>query len=308
MNKDWLKHLARLYMPVYQCESETMKVAYAGYSSIKKYYFIRRLLKNDNRPTFVGMKCYWQLPGLIKSNKLDILISEISMIVLDNFQKKNGYIIPEWITMKINIDRPLSEICHRSLSDFSDVMRKIRKYSLTYELLHNKESVDHFYNNFYLPYLIKRHGVEAMIESLDTLRNVSRTSFIIAIKENGLTVGAALVGKTTESLLLTRLGLLDGNDEYRRHGVIGAIYYFCIVEGQKMGCKYLDVGGTRPFLYDGLTKFKIGLGAEFITKLTKYNQYLWLVADENSAIAAEYIKNNPLICVNKDFSVISSEI
>ena len=308
MNTDWVKHLARLYLPVYRCESETMKVAYAGYSSIKKNYFIRRLLNSDKHPTFIGMKSYWQIPGLIKSYNLDILISEISLIVLDNFQKKNGYIIPEWVTMKINIDRPLSEICQRILSDFSDVTRKIRKYNLTYELLYDKESVDLFYNKFYLPYLIKRHGVEAMIESINTIRNVSRSAFILAIKENGITVGASLVGKTEESLLLTRLGLLDGNEEYRLHGVIGAIYYFCIIEGQKMGCRYLDVGGTRPFLYDGLTKFKTGLGAEFVTKLTKYHQYLWLTSDENSVIAGEYIKNHPLICVNEDFSVISSEI
>ena len=36
MNIEWLKHLARLYLPVYQYESDTMRIAYAGYSSIKK--------------------------------------------------------------------------------------------------------------------------------------------------------------------------------------------------------------------------------------------------------------------------------
>ncbi len=46
--------------------------------------------------------------------------------------------------------------------------------------------------------------------------------------------------------------------------MIGAIYYFGILEGQKTGCKYLNVGGTQPFLSDGLTRFKLGLGAEFI--------------------------------------------
>ena len=36
MEIDWLKHLARLYLPIYQYESETTKIAYAGYSSIKR--------------------------------------------------------------------------------------------------------------------------------------------------------------------------------------------------------------------------------------------------------------------------------
>ena len=46
--------------------------------------------------------------------------------------------------MKINIDRPIREICKRSVSDFSDVKRMIRKYNLTYEMLTEKESFNYF--------------------------------------------------------------------------------------------------------------------------------------------------------------------
>jgi hypothetical protein len=306
MEIDWLKHLARLYLPIYQYESETTKIAYAGYSSIKKNYFARLLLGGNNHHVFLGRRWYWQIPDLIKSNKLDMIITEISPIVLNHFQKCNGYIIPVWITMKIHIDRPMSEICHRSVSDFSDVIRKIRKYNMTYEILTDKESFNYFNNKFYLPYITKRHGKEAWIEDLNIIWALSPLPFLIVIREDGVIVGESVIRKSGESLYLMRLGLLDGNEEYLRHGVIGALYYFGILEGKNMGCRYLDVGGTRPFLTDGLTKFKIGLGAEFVSNLSPTKEYLWLGVNEHSIVAEEFMSKNPVMHINKDFSLARS--
>jgi hypothetical protein len=306
MEINWLKNLARLYLPIYQYESDKMKIAYAGYSSIKKNYYIRLLLDRNKNLTFLGRRWFWQIPDLIKSYNLDMVISEISPIIRNHFYKFNGYIVPEWVRMTINIDRPISEICKRSVSDFSDVMRRIRKYYMTYEMLTEKESFNYFNDKFYMPYITKRHGEEAWIEDLNIVWKSSPTPLLIAIKEDGVMVGAALIKKSDDSLQLLRLGLLDGKDEYRHHGVIGAIYYFSILEGQKMGCKYLDVGGTRPFLTDGLTKFKIGLGAEFGTHISPTAMILWLGFNENSIFAAEFIKNNPVMHINRDFRLVRS--
>lgn len=306
MKINWFKHLARLYLPIYQYESNTTKIAYAGYSSIKKNYYVRLMLDRDNHHTFLGRRLVWEIPKLLKSHNLDMIVSEISPITLNHFLNCNGYVVPEWITMRINIDRPMSEICHRRVSDFSDVLRLIRKYKLTYEILTEKESFEYFKNKFYLPYIAKRHGEEAWIEDLNIIWSSSPSPFLIAVKENGVIVGESLIKKDEESLFLLRLGLRDGIDEYRRHGVIGALYYFSILEAQKMGCRDLNVGGTRPFLTDGLTKYKIGLGAEIVSDHNIKKNYLWLGVNENSIVAKEFIRNNPFMHLNKDFGLSRS--
>ena len=117
---------------------------------------------------------------------------------------------------------------------------------------------------FYLPYISKRHGDEALIEDLKIFWDSTPAPAVMYIKENGVVVGGSLVRKSGDTLEGLRLGLLNGNEEYLRHGVVGAIYYYGVIEGQKMGCRYMDVGGSRPFLTDGLTKYKMGLGGEFI--------------------------------------------
>lgn len=306
MDTDWLKHLARLNLPVYQYESDKMRIAYAGYSSIKKNYYVRLMLDRDYQHTFLGRRWFWQIPKLIKSKKLDIVISEISPIVMSRFQNWDGYIIPEWVRMKININRPISEICRASVSDFADVKRMIRKYNLSYELLTGEDSFAYFNDKFYMPYITKRHGEEAWIEDLKAIWDSAVSPLLLVVSEDGVRVGASMLLQKEESLLLSRLGLLDGNDEYRRHGVIGAIYYFSLLEGQKMGCQYLDVGGTRPFVTDGLTRYKMNLGAQFVSFNSSTSEYLWLVINEHSEVAENFMISNPVMHVNKDFSLTLS--
>jgi hypothetical protein len=307
MTKVWIKNLVRLYLPIYLYESDTTKIVYAGYSTIKRNYYVRLFLDKNNSYTFLGRRWFWKIPDLIKSYNLDMAISEISRINLNLFLKYNGYILPEWAIMRINIDRPLNEICKGSVSDFSDVKRLIRKYKLTYEILTDKESFNYFNDKIYMPYVTKRHGEEALIEDLSILWKSSPSPSLMAIKENGIIVAGALIRKSGDLFFLMRLGLLGGNEIYMRHGAIGAMYYFSILEGQKMKCRYLDIGGTRPFLTDGLTRYKLGLDAEFISDHSSWKEYLWLGVNDRSTFAKEFICSNPFMYLNKDYRLIKHE-
>jgi hypothetical protein len=309
MGNKWLKRLVRLFLPVYQIESDKMKILYAGYSSGKKKYCIRLLLDRKNNSTFLGRRWFWKIPDLVKSGNYDIVIAEISPLTFNHFNKCNGYILPLWVTMRINIDRPISEIIKRSVSDFSDVIRRIRKYNLTYEILTGKEDFNDFNDKFYLPYITKRYEEDAMIEDLNKLWKSSPSPFLMSIIEDGKIVGMSLIRKSGSTFYFLRLGLLNGNEEYRSHGVIGAMYYFCLLEGQKMGCQYLNLGGTKPFLTDGLTKFKMGLGAEFVLNNDPSNEvYLWLGVNENSVSANEFMHKNPFMYTDKDHKLFTTSI
>lgn len=303
MLNEWLKHIARLYLPVHLYESDKINFIYSGYSSIKRNYYARMFL-DTNQYTFLGRRWFWDIKNFLDSPKIDLAISEVSPIALKRFQEYPGYIIPEWTNTRINIDRPLTEICHRNVSDFSNVLRRIRKYDLTYEILTGQEDFEFFNEKVYIPYISKRYGEEALIDDLKKFWNPSVSTVIMAVKEKGVIVGAALIRKTEESVYLIRLGLLDGNEEYRLHGVIGALYYFGVVEGQKSGCRYFDLGGTRPFLTDGLTKYKMGLGAEFVTELSPQKEYLWLGINRNSASALNLLAENPFMYASRDFKLV----
>jgi hypothetical protein len=148
-----------------------------------------------------------------------------------------------------------------------------------------------------------------MITDMNQLWNSLSKPFLLAIREKGVMVCAAVCKESEDSIDLMVMGLLDGKDEYRRHGVIGAIYYFAIIEGEKKGLHYIDVGGSHPFLTDSLTKYKMGLGAEFVTDDNPMDQCPghWLGVNKNSAAAMDFISNNSFICLNKEHRVVRSE-
>ena len=266
MVNEWLRNIARLYLPVYMYQYDSKKIIYAGYSHIKKNYFSRLLLGHTSHDTLLGRYWFSKIPALFNSLNADMIVCELSRITLDHFQNCSGYVLPVWATTRINIERPINEICHRSISDFSNVMRRIRKYNLTYEISTDEGDFKYFNDRIYRPYITQRFEEEALIEDLRVVWKSSPPPFLMTVREDGKIVGGSLVRKSGDHYYLMRLGLLDGNEEYRHHGVIGAMYYFSILEGQKMGCRYIDLGGTRPFLTDGLTKFKTRIGGRVCAK------------------------------------------
>jgi hypothetical protein len=305
MIKTWLKNIARVYLPVYQYESESKRIIYAGYSTIKKNYYVRFLLGNDSDSNFLGRYWYKKIPDLMNLYHIDMGVVEASRTTIDYFQDCNGYVLPIWINGKINIDRPFEEIINHNR--YRLILKKISSYNLTYDIVTDHESFKDFTDHFYLPFISKRHGNEAYIEDLNELWKTTPELMIMRIKENGITVGMSLFRKSGEQLFLLRVGLLNGNTEYRQHGVIGATYYFSIIEGQKTGCKLIDLGGSRPFLTDGVTCFKKGLGAEFVSERSNRDELIWFTINEKSSAATEFVKNNPFMFFTKDFQLVSNE-
>jgi hypothetical protein len=303
MIKEKLKDLFRLYLPVYNCETDSMKVVYAGYSSLKRKYIVRLLLGEMHKETFMGRRWFWKIADMTRSSKSDIVISEISQIMLNRMYSYGGFILPEFVDMRINIDRPYCEIIQKG-ELFRNIMKKIKKYNLTYEILNGKESFSHFIDRFYLPFVKKRHGENARLSDVDKILNSTSSHSILAIKEDGMIVAEGLIQRSGDCLLGLQVGILDGNDEYRCHGVLGGIYYFSIIEGQRIGCRYYDVGCTPPFLFDGLTRNKIGLGAEFVPDHCPSNEYLWLGVNEQSDVAKEFINSHPFMYLNKDQKLV----
>ena len=302
--KEWLRHLARVFMPVYKFESDTIKIIYAGYSPIKKSYYARLLLNSNYHQTFLGRYWFSDIPNLINRLNIDMAVAEISRITFNYFRNCDGYILPVWATMRINIDRPESDIFNKSKTSFRDVIRRIRKYNLTYEISTDKKMFDFFNERFYLPYMKNRHGDEAFIEDLHSMWKSYKNPQIMVVKENGNIAGMSFLRVTEEILYLKRTGLIDGNEEYLSHGVIGAVYYFGILEGLKMGCKYVDLGGSRPFLKDGLTRHKMGIGGEFELNLDPSKEYLWFGVNEKSPAATEYLSRHPFMHLSKDFRLV----
>lgn len=302
--KQYLKHLARLNLPVYIFEKDGLRVAYAGYSTVKKNYSGRFPFGNQPaQAVFGGRKWFWQVRNL---HDVDIVFAEISLASM-NFFRRSGFVMPEWVTMHINTTPPMTELRQPSVSSFADIERLIRKHDLSCETSSELKDVHQFYEEMYLPFTANRHRDEALIEPLGSIFDPSKASFILFIKEKDRRVAAGLIEQHEDFVHLKRLGVTGGNETPMRHGAVGAIYYFLYLEAQRLGCRYMDIGGSRPFVTDGLTRYKLSLNAAFHSDHSTWREYLWLGLNPASAKAQAFMRDNPFVYLDAQNRFVRSD-
>jgi hypothetical protein len=283
-----------------------MTVAYAGYSSIKRNYFGRFPFSGTApQPEFRGRLPYRRVPPLLDRD-CDLLFAEVGTLTTRYFQGAGGTIIPEWTPMRIDITRPMEELRRRGVSDFANVERYIRKYGLTCRLTADRRELEQFYGKMYLPYLAARHGDEALMETMPELLDHKADLVLLLVLEEGEPISGVLMERCDGYLNMFRLGIARGDASLISHGAIGALYYFAVIEGQQTGCRYLDVGGTRPFLTDGITQSKLRHSARFSPHYSAFSENLWF-GHAPTPPAEAFVENNPYLYWSSDFRLLRSD-
>jgi hypothetical protein len=266
--------------------------AYVGSPSQTQEYWAQAALADGFQKHALG-RCFWtSIIHLLRKNALDcnFLVIECNPWTLAQFSKKPGFHIPRWVTMEMDITMPIEKLLG---AERSEIQRKIRKYQLTHEMTRERNHLDDFYHHMYLPYIKTRYDTIALLNSHQRfLEILSKGELILIKKENAIIAGGLLELNDTK-VFFRMLGIRDGDPKYVHEGAIGALYYFIIVEMKKKGYQKISVGGSRPFLSDGVTKFKKSLKAT--VNPNDPNGRVWLKSLKNSPGMESFLINNPFI-------------
>lgn len=290
-----------------------LTVIYAGYSKVKKIYFTKYIFaEKPFKSKFLGL--YWfsviQKNSYINRYKPDVLMIETNPKTIQYFLEQVGYVIPEWIIAVVKLDESINIMKKKPGSDFLSVERLIRKYGLSYTVSQSQEDFDHFFFKMHLPYIQQRYSKGALSSyNYKEYKSLSKSAFLILIHQgNEMCAGGGFVVIKSDTVKFKILGIKDGAFEYVRKGVIGALYYFLVIECQKRGFKSLDIGGTHPFLNDGLTKFKHHMNGEFVFEYCANIDHLSILFNHDSEYVQAFLKQNPFFYVDKDYHIkISAE-
>ena len=303
-----MKALVRLWLPVFilreteSLEDKPFVLAYAGYSSPQRKYMAQRLFgRKAFKTKYLKTRFFWQLMSRRRrmNLKADVLIAEVSFLTIGFFLKREGYVIPEFVDMKIHIRDPIAILKKRMGSDFSDVERLIRKYHWKYSVTRDMKAYHDFFFEMHLPYIKLRYPERAIIPTYHQFQEACRSAFLLHLHRDDSPVAGILVVLDKDRIALNRLGIKGANIDYLKQGAIGAMYYFSILECQKMGYNELWLGGTYPFLNDGLTKYKIRMNGEFILNYEKSRNHLWILSSDSES-ARQFFGRNPFVCVGRD--------
>ena len=275
---------------------DTLKVLYAGGNQTKNY-LINLLFDSSCVENYLGRKGIWKLLRIVKQvgGDCSLVAMEVPQNLRTAFREKNQFYIPLWISGEIEILDKKPE-CFKKETLRSD-LRKIEKNNLSFEVTNDLSHLHNFYWNMYYPYITKRHGNVAFVMSYEAMEHKFKKCELLLIKKGSEYIAGILLVYSKQGVRLWSLGIKDGSREYISDGAMGALFYFSYLYLRQKGYKKINLGGSRPFLHDGVLRYK----AKWDQKIVRADARGLLVKPLlNSARVKGFFLNNPFIFQQKD--------
>ena len=143
------------------------------------------------------------------------------------------------------------------------------------DILYKKifDALKFFYEKMHVPYIKKRYGNDANIESFNVFEKILKNGELMFIKLNGENVAGELYEINGDICFMHKKGVL--NENHVKSGAMLAAYYFPILRAKEKNLKMVDLGGSKPFLLDGVLQHKNTWGTKIcIDKTNKRIIYL----------------------------------
>ncbi len=197
--------------------------------------------------------------------------------------------LPQWINGRMDLPYPSRVLTNRSVK--SD-LRRIRKNDLGWVVSKELSCLEDFYNNMFVPYTRSAHGSRAFVRSFEELRARFSQCELLFVTHDQRTVAGILIDYTGKDPALWTIGVRDGDPDYLRMGVVGAVYAFSGEYLQGQGHKVMGTGMSRSFLHDGVLNYKKKWGQEISGMYPALFSFSVVDADRG---ARAFLQNNPFV-------------
>jgi hypothetical protein len=295
------KNLNLIYPSVFIFEGlekdsgEPFTFAYSGFYDLDAEYWGQAILLQGHKRRLLGRMPIWRVASILETSCPDCglaLIEHPSWAM--SLLPRGGFRIPHWVNMSLDLSKPIE---HLFGNQRTFLKGKIKKNNLSYKMANDLKSFDDFYNNMFLPYIQQRHGSLALLDSYKDLLDIFQKGELIFVLKGEEAISAGLIEFSKGQVRFRRLGVRGAKLEYVKLGAIGAMYYFLAMEMIKRGYRRMNVGGTRPLLSDGVTRFKSFLRTEVL--MGNEHSCLWTWFLKDSTALRRFLVNNPFIFMDQ---------
>ena len=164
-------------------------------------------------------------------------------------------IVPSWAGMRRPAPDGVKGLDLTSGSLRRD-MQLIRRHGYQSRYSQVPGELTEFYRGYYAPTSYRRHGEEAFVHSERVLRQRHAQGGILWIGKGEERVAGALVEPVGGVLQAWAFGVRDGDPALMKQAAMAAIYFYLCLQARPLGCLSVDFRGCRPFLSDGVLRYK----------------------------------------------------
>jgi hypothetical protein len=293
-----------LWLPLYIWRGQSKQnghplcVAYVGGISKYQYYYSELMFNSKPEISYEGRIFFSRIIWVLRKKNLDcaMIIWEPNVVITWYQQNKLQFVVPNWIKMKIDISQTMHVMIAQSRSGYRNISRLIHKYEYTFTCSKNSDDFIYFYENMYLPYSKRRFGESASLWPYSEVFDSERQPELFLVRKQTNIVAGIVVKYSNNNVILCSFGVTDNYFDFINKGLLGSAFYYVITTMQDRGYKQVFIGDSRPFINDGVTRFKIRLLAtlEKVNRDEYYGFSIFSLLHETSGIK-DFLLHNPFI-------------
>lgn len=269
---------------------ERLSIFYAG-TSANKACIAQAVFGNEFSEKNLGMAYTWMVPLMISKRRRR---GECQLSIVETGRKKSGkspgksFFVPCWTGGYVDA----SDQTRQALKSIRWDMQKIKRFGLSPEISTDPALYEFFYNKMYLPFIRIKHGKGTVTARWDEVEAIMGQSELIFIKWKDQYIGGAILIYLKDFGHLWINGVIDGNREYMKLGIVGAIDHFAEKRVLEKGYRKMHYGASRPFLKDGVLNYKRNRGLV----LSDFIKIYFLVTPlDNSRSTKNFFLENPFL-------------
>jgi hypothetical protein len=200
-----------------------------------------------------------------------------------------------WLRWTLDISPSIEDISAAFSRDLRSCdLRRVARRGFTSKIARDADHLAMFYEDMYAPTVRAIPSDIAIIEPFDTILSAFRAGFLLFVMDGDQYVAGGVICPAQDTLRCTWLGIMGGRPQLRRSGVIAALCWFSILFGKENGFKTLDMGVSRPFLNDGLYRFKRKWGTTVKKDGGPDQEIGFAFASLTSSVEA-FLSDNPIV-------------
>ncbi len=179
--------------------------------------------------------------------------------LLSPFLPEKGMLTFPWLRQRIYLDSAEYRERRRKIED--NYGRKVRKHQYSFRIVHDAESVVHFYEFLYLPHVAARFGNACHARTLAELQKTVKRGFVLQVLRDNRWIAGVVCSVWKDEVSAKAFGHLPEEEYSLRMGGMSAVYYGLTEFARKNSFACVDLIRSRPNSRDGVYCHKHRWGA-----------------------------------------------
>lgn len=196
----------------------------------------------------------------LSESDADVVVVGANFLLRNLYCHRGFRLAPKWVRLLFpTLDAPTEQLFNHGRQTrkyFKWMLKKVQDAGYVCRISSQEDWLDHFYNEMYVPYAHHKYGRAAVFHNYGTVRKTWSQGGAIVVSRDSQDI-AAVVFSLNKRMRIPHFGAyVDKMDEVR-DGANFALDFFAAELAHQQGCEYLDFGHSRPFLCDGVLKYKL---------------------------------------------------